>query len=242
MVWLPYREMEAIENGLDEWMRLIREPCRYCGEEPAGGVHGEHNAQPCCDICREIADEPDPVRPMRVGSLCRTTLTDKFEAHYRSGIHGQLPNEWTTAVRQEWGHYRGRAKNNNDSWNRELKRGMHARPGFRKDGLRHGPEGIAMIMAMACGYCGKGGPSGIDRYDNDAGYLVGNLVPCCTVCNMAKGAAPIELFLAARKAIADGSRPASEVLSNRGNRGEEAWRDWADRGERWAQDHAILVF
>lgn len=56
------------------------------------------------------------------------------------------------------------------------------------------------LMRMPCHYCG-GAPSnvmvtkntvtpfkysGIDRVDNKAGYIIGNVVPACKICNIAK--------------------------------------------------------
>jgi hypothetical protein len=38
-----------------------------------------------------------------------------------------------------------------------------------------------------CFYCGENVPRiGIDRVNNDIGYVVGNLVTCCTICNRMK--------------------------------------------------------
>lgn len=38
-----------------------------------------------------------------------------------------------------------------------------------------------------CEYCGEGsGYIGIDRIDNDKGYIEGNVCSCCTLCNMMK--------------------------------------------------------
>jgi 5-methylcytosine-specific restriction endonuclease McrA len=42
----------------------------------------------------------------------------------------------------------------------------------------------------SCDYCGDGLPEighGIDRKDNSFGYIIGNCVPCCTICNETKG-------------------------------------------------------
>lgn len=36
--------------------------------------------------------------------------------------------------------------------------------------------------------------SGIDRRDNKIGYTLDNCVPCCTICNKAKGSLPLEDF------------------------------------------------
>jgi hypothetical protein len=46
-------------------------------------------------------------------------------------------------------------------------------------------ERFAELVSAACEYCGdKGG--GIDRVDNSIGYVDGNVVPCCQMCNLAK--------------------------------------------------------
>lgn len=37
--------------------------------------------------------------------------------------------------------------------------------------------------------------NGIDRMDNSKGYIIGNIVPCCKMCNMAKNDMSIEKFL-----------------------------------------------
>jgi hypothetical protein len=37
--------------------------------------------------------------------------------------------------------------------------------------------------------------NGIDRLDNTKGYVVGNVVPCCKTCNMAKSSMTFEAWL-----------------------------------------------
>lgn len=59
------------------------------------------------------------------------------------------------------------------------------------------------ILSKHCFYCGKNpvvkntenskngysyaSGSGLDRFDNKKGYIVGNVVPCCSPCNLDKG-------------------------------------------------------
>ena len=43
-----------------------------------------------------------------------------------------------------------------------------------------------------CFYCGKPGPNGIDRVDNNKGYELSNCVPCCKHCNYVKGALSVK--------------------------------------------------
>ena len=53
-------------------------------------------------------------------------------------------------------------------------------------------ETYTSMRALPCHYCGvKTLPtvgSGLDRLDSSKGYLDENVVPCCTVCNVVKGA------------------------------------------------------
>lgn len=45
------------------------------------------------------------------------------------------------------------------------------------------------LMQMPCHYCGGPLPEtafGLDRLDNKVGYELQNVVPCCTLCNMAR--------------------------------------------------------
>ena len=53
------------------------------------------------------------------------------------------------------------------------------------------------ICTSKCHYCGDYpvDHNGIDRVDNNKGYIIGNVVPCCTFCNMAKRAYNIRTFI-----------------------------------------------
>lgn len=48
------------------------------------------------------------------------------------------------------------------------------------------------IVTQICDYCGKCGTTfynkycGIDRVDNNIGYILTNCVPCCNICNLMK--------------------------------------------------------
>lgn len=68
-------------------------------------------------------------------------------------------------------------------------------------------EEFQEIISKDCFYCGVKAEdlwttpegdsfvkTGIDRIDNEKGYVSGNYVPCCKICNRAKGALPVETF------------------------------------------------
>jgi hypothetical protein len=48
-------------------------------------------------------------------------------------------------------------------------------------------EEFKHLSQKNCHYCGKSGPNGIDRIDNNKGYAKENCVPCCKHCNYVKG-------------------------------------------------------
>lgn len=53
------------------------------------------------------------------------------------------------------------------------------------------------LVLMRCDYCGKEAKpfNGLDRVDNDRGYIEENVVPCCKQCNQAKSDFHLEEFL-----------------------------------------------
>ena len=55
----------------------------------------------------------------------------------------------------------------------------------------------SQLWGKPCHYCGcEIEATGLDRKDNDKGYEVGNVVPCCHNCNNKKGIKPYEEFIA----------------------------------------------
>jgi hypothetical protein len=60
-------------------------------------------------------------------------------------------------------------------------------------------EEARSLFAASCHYCGHTPEperlNGIDRKDNDIGYLQSNVVSCCGLCNRNKGSMPYADFL-----------------------------------------------
>jgi hypothetical protein len=58
-------------------------------------------------------------------------------------------------------------------------------------------EEFGNIVSLACYYCAtfkENESIGIDRVDSNAGYIVGNVVPCCEECNIMKQDLSLEKF------------------------------------------------
>ena len=58
------------------------------------------------------------------------------------------------------------------------------------------------IIANNCKYCGSLSKIGIDRIDNNEGYIISNCTPCCTNCNLMKFKHDVYSFLNHVKKIA----------------------------------------
>lgn len=57
-------------------------------------------------------------------------------------------------------------------------------------------EDLTGLIFSSCFYCNSepNPVNGIDRIDNTLGYVLGNSVPCCTICNKAKGVMTLKEF------------------------------------------------
>lgn len=66
-------------------------------------------------------------------------------------------------------------------------------------------ETYQTLIYQKCFYCDSDLPKaggGLDRVNSDLGYIVGNVVPCCKVCNVMKGAlTPTEFFEHVKKIV-----------------------------------------
>lgn len=63
---------------------------------------------------------------------------------------------------------------------------------------------FAIFWKKSCVYCGEEIIAiGLDRVDNKKGYIYGNVVPCCTMCNTWKSNLTLRNFLKKAKIIAN---------------------------------------
>ena len=62
------------------------------------------------------------------------------------------------------------------------------------------------LLSQPCYYCGsklKGGRNGIDRLNNNIGYIEGNCVSCCKECNFMKRNLCVETFITHCKKVTE---------------------------------------
>lgn len=51
------------------------------------------------------------------------------------------------------------------------------------------------LLNLPCHYCGSFKNIGLDRVDSAKGYIKGNTLPCCSICNIAKNDMPYLAFI-----------------------------------------------
>ena len=102
---------------------------------------------------------------------------------------------------------------NKERWYNWHKEYIHTKQGryssYKSDAKRRNYEwklsfkDFEAFWQKPCFYCGDSIESiGLDRIDNNLGYIIKNLVPCCTRCNKAKHTASSEEFIEMCKKIA----------------------------------------
>jgi len=133
-----------------------------------------------CDCGKEFkAEYSDFVREKVKSCGCLTIISAKSPK-----------SKYSRPVNEKYNEYKFRAKKN----------------GIKFDLSK---DEFLSIIKSNCNYCGES-PSqckfdrtrnftemlnGIDKVDNDSGYIMENCVPCCTVCNLAKRNMGVDVFL-----------------------------------------------
>lgn len=62
-------------------------------------------------------------------------------------------------------------------------------------------EQFSDFVNKSCHYCKEVGINGIDRKDNEKGYVLENCLPCCWTCNKFKGSMKYDDFISLCKKI-----------------------------------------
>jgi hypothetical protein len=92
---------------------------------------------------------------------------------------------------------RSKIREINNNWKKNNKHKLSQRFNQLKNRAKHRNiyfdltlQNFEDINKLSCHYCSGPLPrygSGMDRIDNNKGYVVDNIIPCCTVCNLTRG-------------------------------------------------------
>jgi len=101
-----------------------------------------------------------------------------YTKKYREKYHEKFlvdAKKWRNSISGKYNHYKNKAKSKNRAF--ELSK-----------------QEFEDIIKSNCYYCGASTKIGIDRKDNNLGYIKENCAPCCWRCNKIKGRANYEEF------------------------------------------------
>lgn len=180
-------EARGIPWHLDDMMmdQIILSPCYYCNTPPVARINGIdrmdscagyvlNNVVPCCNVCNRMKSTLDSktfvARVVKIGRHCEGVVQRQFE--YQASNMASMTMNVSYAFRVYQKHQPGKA-------------------------FELSFDNFAALVSNACFYCGQHYQRmGVDRYDSDNGYTVDNCVPCCTTCNLVKGALHGDVFIA----------------------------------------------
>lgn len=154
----------------DEWVNLVKQPCFYCGayNNPNGidrvdsdDYYHIDNVVPCCKHCNYLK------------------LNDTLESFInRLGRLSKRVDDWR--VNLDLIKYHEIERPNNfpctHVWRAAKQRGIQYT--ITKGHTYY-------LLSLNCLYCGDKS-TGLDRLDNNSGYVLGNVAPCCRHCNTGK--------------------------------------------------------
>lgn len=164
----------------DQAMSLTDQECFYCGipstDELRNGIdrldntigYTTDNCVSCCGVCNNMKHCLD---------VC-TFIERCSQISLHNGYEGEICLFWDDIKGHSYNEYKTRAQNKDFKLTKE-----------QYDDLRKGN----------CSYCGRRctdtHTNGIDRVDNNIGYVYDNCVSCCGSCNIAKGTMSVDDFI-----------------------------------------------
>ncbi len=156
--------------SFDEFKNIVCKPCFYCGTITAGESIGIdrfdndkgytiENCRPCCDTCNRMKWTFHPLFFIEKCKILADEPTDPM-------------------FFQTWKQY--------------YMRPYSIYSQYKQDALKRGyefsltREEFTGIVTRPCYMCDYTGVTGIDRKDNNLGYIISNCMSCCYSCNMSK--------------------------------------------------------
>ena len=191
------------EFTLEEFKEIVSKNCYYCGELQERGFNGidrkkcddnyvKEYCVPCCSTCNYMK-----------GSLDDIVFLKRIEhiLTFQGYIEGNLfPELFGNHLKVRYNEYKKRAE---DILMKE----------FNLTSME-----FLEIISNNCYICGKESNdehlNGIDRIDNDKGYTLDNVSPCCGECNYMKKNYDLEEFFEKMKKIYNNKLNDGEIDDN----------------------------
>ncbi len=165
-----------VEMTMEQYGTLLFRPCNYCGRDGCRGLdrvdsslgYSLDNCVPCCVWCNMMKGRKTSDQFLK---MCLHLVWV-----WSKGSRGQQHEEAFT------------------------RRGSVGLAGYKRGASDRGLDFLLTknefqsLVSQPCHYCATPAAKGIDRVDNDQGYIQGNVVPACITCNHAKKSTTVDEF------------------------------------------------
>jgi hypothetical protein len=167
----------------EEAKRMMTSECVYCGyldlETTVNGIDRMDNATgytpdncvPCCGVCNF----------MKLSLDANTFVERCRHISFVHGGPGKITDKWSDGMSNSYNEYRSRATK------KQLEFALSM-------------DKFDSLCASECVYCARtstgSNRNGVDRKDNDIGYIEENCASCCRECNQAKRSLSYDVFIA----------------------------------------------
>jgi len=162
----------------NEFNDLYQKPCNYCGSKSKGIDRIDNNygyfidnCVSCCKICNKTKQT--------------MSLNEWYKYLYQIIIYNKYNN--TRIINREVKH-KFSILSQYKNYCRSAKR--------RKKRFSLSFDEFKLFFEIPCNYCGTitEGIIGLDRVDNNIGYIINNCVSCCKTCNIGKNNMEINIW------------------------------------------------
>lgn len=168
---------------------IIDQPCYFCNSKDTKNTIGrldcivgyiESNCIPCCESCLHVKGNLDAITFIKRCIHINTCHTDNTIGEYVSA--------WRDCNAGTYNEYIRNARYKNIPFDLNI-------------------TSFHNIAGERCYYCWRSDSddheNGIDRIDNNKGYIISNCVACCSECNYMKGPMDIQDFMNVCKQVSD---------------------------------------
>jgi hypothetical protein len=117
--------------------------------------------------CKQCCSDYKKLRRIKLG---KEVVAEQNKKHYNNSRDNILKTRkiWNQTLSGKFNQYKSTAKRRSIDFNLTF-------------------EEFCTFWQKSCVYCGSEIETiGLDRKDNNIGYIMGNVVPCCEICNIMK--------------------------------------------------------
>jgi hypothetical protein len=203
VVWNSFKKKSTEKRNKEvsltkeNYLELIQKSCVYCNyynEEEINGVdrldnekgYNLENCISCCKHCNRMKHILHPVFFIKKAELITKFQDDILDTNERDIFY----SKWNMYISKKTPYYI------------YIKRINEEKRGYEFSLTKDQFEELTYSPCYLCGFKNSSG-NGLDREDNEKGYIYNNVLSCCSTCNMMKAFYNKDNFIKQMKKITD---------------------------------------